>query len=204
MITVVLCIVIVCIRRYHRERDYKVAYNKTKLNTDVTKANTTDHLCSTNKAGGSYVPINPPYTKLCNKRSEDDYNYIQLNEFVQHSDLEDTIEMDTNLSCQVNTTNPAYGVSKGNTTTNTDPAYASSTGDSNIMNTDPAYTSSTGDSNIMNTDPAYASSTGDSNIMNADPVYASSTGDTNMMSPDTACGVSEDTATALTNSTTSQ
>ena len=37
MITIVLCIVIACMRRCHRERDYKVAYNTT--NTDVTSDN---------------------------------------------------------------------------------------------------------------------------------------------------------------------
>ena len=117
MITVVLCIVIVCMRRCHRERDYKVAYNTTKLNTDVTihnnpsyditKANTLDDSYSTINPGGSDVPItvNPSYnvpTKPYNKTSEDDYNYVQPNEFVQHSNLEDNIKMDTNPSYGVN------------------------------------------------------------------------------------------------------
>ena len=104
-------------RRCHRERHYKVAYNTTKLNTDVTidnnpsydvtKANTLDHSYSTIKPGGSDVPItiNPSYntpTKPYSKTSEDDYNYVQPNEFVQHSNLEDTIKMDTNPSYGVN------------------------------------------------------------------------------------------------------
>ena len=119
MITAVLCIVIVYMRRCHRERDYKVAYNTSKLNTDitmyidnnptydVTKANTLDHSYSTINPGGSDVPItiNPSYnvpTKPYNNASEDDYNYIQPDQFIQHSNLEDTIKMDTN---------PSYGVS---------------------------------------------------------------------------------------------
>ena len=105
-------------RRCHRERDYQVAYNTTKLNTgvtidnnpsyDVTKTNTLHHSYSTIKPGGSDVPItiNPSYnvpTKPYSKTSEDDYNYVQPNEFVQHSNLEDTIKMDTNPSYEVST-----------------------------------------------------------------------------------------------------
>ena len=60
-----------------------------------------------NNPGGSDVPItiNPSYnvhTKPYSKASEYDYDYIQPNEFIQHSDLEDTIRMETN---------PSYGVS---------------------------------------------------------------------------------------------
>ena len=117
MITVVLCIVIVYMRRCHRERHYKVTYNTTNLNADVTihnnpsydvtKANTLDHSYSTINPGGSDVPItiNPSYnvpTKPYSKTSEDDYNYVQPNEFVQHSNLEDNIKMDTNPSYGVN------------------------------------------------------------------------------------------------------
>ena len=119
MITVALCIVILCMRRCHRERGNKIASNTTKLNTDVTidnnpsydvtKANTLDHSYSTINPGGSDAPItiNSSYdvpTKPYSKASEDDYNYVQPNEFVQHSNLEDTIKMDTN---------PSYGVSTG-------------------------------------------------------------------------------------------
>ena len=60
-----------CIRRCHRERRYKVAYNTTKLNTHVTLnnnpsydvTNTLDHSYSTINPGGSNVPItiNPSY-----------------------------------------------------------------------------------------------------------------------------------------------
>ena len=106
------------IRRCHRERDYKVTYNTTKLNTDVTihnnpsydvtKANTLDHSYSTINPGGSDVPItiNPSYdvpTKPYSKTSEDNYNYVQPNVFVQHSELEGVIKMNTNpLSYGVN------------------------------------------------------------------------------------------------------
>ena len=118
MITAVLCIVIVCMRRCHRERDYKVAYNTTKLNTDVTinnnpsydvtKASALDYSYSTIKPQRLDVPItiNPSYdvpTKLYSKTSEDDYNYVQPNELVQHSNIEDTIKMDTNPSRGVST-----------------------------------------------------------------------------------------------------
>ena len=120
MITVVLCIVILCMRRCHRKGtfpvDNKVFYNTTKLNENVTiennpaydvaKANTVGSLYSTIKPGDSDVPIttNPSYsvpTKPYNKTSEDEYNHVQLN---QHSDLEDTIKMDAN---------PSYGVTTG-------------------------------------------------------------------------------------------
>ena len=119
MITVVLCIVILCMRRCHRKGtfpvDSKVFYNKTKLNEnvtidnnpayDVTKANTVGSLYSTIKPGDSDVPItaNPSYavpTKPYSKAASED-EYLQLN---QHSNFEDTIKMDTN---------PSYGVTTG-------------------------------------------------------------------------------------------
>ena len=117
MITVMLCIVIVCMRRCHMKEGSPVDDNTTKLNTDVTidnnpsydatKANTLDHSYSTINPGGSDVPItiNPSHnipTKPYSKTSEDDYNYVQPNELVQHSELEGTIKMQTN---------PSYGVS---------------------------------------------------------------------------------------------
>ena len=151
IVTAVLCIVIVCIRKSHEKGKFtlndKVLYNTTKLNTNVTieynpsydvaKVNTMDngstittgnsdfpitpnpsyctHNETPNKYGnrqsndprGSDVPItiNPSYnvhTKPCSKASEYDYDYVQPNELIQHSDLEDTIKMDTN---------PSYGVS---------------------------------------------------------------------------------------------
>ena len=120
MITVVLCIVIVCVRRSHRKGkfpvDDKVLYNTAKLNDnvviennpsyDVTKANTVGSLYSTIEPEDSDVPItaNPSYavpTKPYSKTSEDEYNYLQLN---QYPDLDDTIKMDTN---------PSYGVTTG-------------------------------------------------------------------------------------------
>ena len=116
MITVVLCIVILCMRRHCRKGtfpvDNQVFYNTTKLNEnviidnnpayDVTKANTVGSLYSTIKRGDSDVPItaNPSYavpTKPYSKAASEG-DYLQLN---QHSSLEDTIKMDTN---------PSYGV----------------------------------------------------------------------------------------------
>ena len=98
MITVVLCIVILCVRRSHRKGTFPVD-NTAKLNEnvtidnnpayDITKANTVGSLYSTIKPGDSDVPItanpsyvapNKPYSKAC----EDEYNYVQPN---QHSDL---------------------------------------------------------------------------------------------------------------------
>ena len=76
MITVVLCIAIVRMRRCHRKADNKVTCNTTKLNTDVTiddnpsydvtKANTVDISYNTIKPQGSDVPItsNPLYLKI--------------------------------------------------------------------------------------------------------------------------------------------
>ena len=115
-ITVVLCIVMVCMRRSYMKKGSPVDDNTTKLNTDVTidnnpsydvtKANTLDHSYNTINPGSSDVPItinrsfNVP-TKPYSKTSKDDYNYVQPNELVQHSELEGTIKMDTN---------PLYGV----------------------------------------------------------------------------------------------
>ena len=119
MITVALCIVILCMRRCHRKGtfpvDNRVLYNTTKLNDnvtidnnpayDVTKANTVGSLYSTIKPGDSDIPItaNPSYavpTKPYSKATSED-EYVQLN---QHSNFEDTIKMDTN---------PSYGVTTG-------------------------------------------------------------------------------------------
>ena len=117
MITVVLCIVILCMRRCHRKGtfpvDNRLFFNNTaKLNEnvtidnnpayDVTKANTVGSLYSTIKPGDSDVPItaNPLYnvpTKPYSKATSED-EYLQLN---QHSNLEETVKMDTN---------PSYGV----------------------------------------------------------------------------------------------
>ena len=121
MITVVLCIVILCMRRCHQKADNNVTQqcNTTGLNTDITihpnpsydvaKANTVDSLYNTIRPGDLVVPIttNPSYnvpTKPYNKASEDEYNYVQPNEFNQHSDLDGSIKIDTN---------PSYGVTTG-------------------------------------------------------------------------------------------
>ena len=117
MITVVLCIVIPCVRRHHRKGTFpnKVFYNTAKLNDnvaiennpayDVTKANTVDSSYSLIKPEDSDVPItaNPSYAVL--NTSKDEYNYVQPN---QYSGLEDSIKMDTN---------PSYGVTTGDIAT---------------------------------------------------------------------------------------
>ena len=117
MITLLLCIVMVCMRRSQMKKGSPVDDSATKLNTnvtidnnpscDVTKANTIDYSYSTTNPGGSDVPItiNPSYnvhTKPYSKTSEGIYNYVQPNELVQHSELEDTIKMQTNPSYGVN------------------------------------------------------------------------------------------------------
>ena len=123
MITVVLCIVILCMRRSYRKWtfpvDAKVLYNTTELNENVTIENNPsyDHVVKLNRVNnstikpvrGSDVPIttNPSYdvhTKPYSKTSEDEYSYVQSNKFFHHSDLDGTIKMDTD---------PAYGVSTG-------------------------------------------------------------------------------------------
>ena len=131
MITVMLCIVIVCIRRSHMKKGSTVDGNTTKLNTDltidnnpsydITKTNTSDHSYSTIKPQGSDVPItsNPSYnvpTKPYSKTSEDDYNYVQPNEFVQHLELEGTIKMQTNPSYGVNIQEERVAATSSDTT----------------------------------------------------------------------------------------
>ena len=103
-------------RRCYKKADKNVPYTTTELNKDVThhsnlsydiaKANTVDSLYDTIKPGDSDVPItsNPSYNVPTKPYSEDEYNYVQPNEYNQHSDLEDTIKMDTN---------PSYGLTTG-------------------------------------------------------------------------------------------
>ena len=112
-------------RRCYKKADKNVSYTITKLNKDVThhsnlsydiaKANTVDSLYDTIKPEHSDVLITsyPSYNVPTKPYSEDEYNYVQPNEYNQHSGLEDTIKMDTN---------PSYGV-----TTSEDRATAFST-----------------------------------------------------------------------------
>ena len=149
MITVVLCIVILCIRSCQRKGTFSVNenvsyYNTTNLNTDVTvesyplydiiKSTTMDN--STIK-----LDSNPSYnilTKPCIKASKDS----QPNELIQHN-LDETIEMETNPSYVVNTgdldetmkmeTNPSYGINTGDLDgtiqMEANPSYGIHTGD---------------------------------------------------------------------------
>ena len=128
IIIVVLCIVILCMRRSHRKKeDDKVTYSTNKLNTDVamnynpsydvTKANTVDYSYDTINPGGSDAPIttNPSYnvhTKPYSKTSEDDYNYVQPNELMQHSDVDGYIKIHPNIdqSHGITPTQDEYGV----------------------------------------------------------------------------------------------
>ena len=116
IIIALICIVILCMRRSSASPINDKAFTNTaKLSTnaniennsayDVSKVtNTEDYVCI--KPEDSDVPItaNPSYgvpTNLCRKESEDEYNYVQPNEFIQHPGLEGTIKIDTN---------PSYGV----------------------------------------------------------------------------------------------
>ena len=104
IITVVLCIVMLCIKRYHKNKassvDDQVSYSTTKLNTDVPIEHNPsyDVIKADNRTIKLYynIPIKP-YSKA----SEDECNYAQPN---QHSDLMETVKMDSN---------PSYGVSTG-------------------------------------------------------------------------------------------
>ena len=133
MITVVLCIVILCMRRSYRKKQFsmddKVYYDFTNLNTNVKLdhnpsyvATTPDHdtvaystvkprdfSVSITSNPSYYIPFtsNPSYNVPTKPYSEDEYNYVQPNEFDQHSDLDGSIEMDTN---------PSYGVGEDRTT----------------------------------------------------------------------------------------
>ena len=124
MTIIVLCIVILCVRRHHRRessQEYdKVFYDKTKLNTEVTiKCNpsyeatedeTTDYLPYSTINEDSDVPITtyssdavPPIS--CSKTISEEYDdTVQAKGFVQYSDVEDNIKMDTS---------PSHGVSIG-------------------------------------------------------------------------------------------
>ena len=110
MIIVVLCIMVLYVRRSYRKGDNKEIYSKSKHSTDVnvtmdnnpsydvTKANSMDYSYNTIYPGGSDAPIttNPSYnahTKPYSKTSEDDYNYVQPNELMQHSDVDGYIKI---------------------------------------------------------------------------------------------------------------
>ena len=111
MIIVLLCIVVLCMRRSHRKEDKNVSCNTAQLNTDVNFENNPSYdATQVIEPRDSDVPftINPSYsvsTRSYSKTSE--YimcDYIQPDEFTQHSDLDGSIQMDTN---------PSYGVSIG-------------------------------------------------------------------------------------------
>ena len=128
MIIVVLCVVILCMRRSHmKKEDDKITYTTSKLNTDVTmdsnpsydvtKVDTVNYSYDTINPGGSDVPIttNPYYnvhTKPYSKTSEDDYNYVQPNELMQHSDVGGYIKINPNVDlCHgISPTQDEYGV----------------------------------------------------------------------------------------------
>ena len=147
MITVVLCIVILCMRRCHQKMDNNVSYNKTK------HANL--------HPGDLDVPIdaNPSYhipTKPYSKTSEEEYVYAQPETsedayiYVQPNDEfndQKTIKM---------TANPSYGVttvddiesnrpSHNATTKEYDYAYAT---DNRHLHNNTATTSTTDNTNV--------------------------------------------------------
>ena len=127
MIILLMCIVIVCVRRCDVSPvDDKEFNQTTKINTDVniednpahdvTKASSEDYIDI--KPGDSDIPMttNPSYgvpAKLCRKPSEDEYGYVQPNEFIQHTGLESTIKMDTNPSYGIHTANNGLSSNEG-------------------------------------------------------------------------------------------
>ena len=136
IITVMLCVVILYVKRYHKSKassvDGRVSYSATKLKMDVPIEQNPSYDVdvvkvdnSTSKPGNSdgvNLYYNTP-VKTYNKTSEDESNYAQPS---HHSDLMKTVKMDTNPSYGISTigedvnmdTNPSYGVSikEGSTT----------------------------------------------------------------------------------------
>ena len=125
MITVVLCIVILCMRRSYRkkklstdDKDFANLNNDVKLDHNPSYVVTTpdtvaystvkprDSSVSITSNPSYYIPLtsNPSYNVHTKPYSEDEYNYVQPNEYNQHSE---SVEMDTN---------PSYEVGKDRTT----------------------------------------------------------------------------------------
>ena len=105
-------------RRSHGKKGLHVVNNSAKPDDviiknnpspDVTKADTVDYIYDdTINPGGSDAPVttNPCYdvhTKPYSKTSEDDYEYIQPNEFIPNQHSEGTIKVDTNPPYGTNT-----------------------------------------------------------------------------------------------------
>ena len=122
IMTVVLCIVILCMRRSHGKKESHVVDNTTKLKVNVTtenyptyddtKADTVDNVYDTINPGGSDAPIttNPSYnihTKPLSKTSENKYSYMYVqpnsSKFIGHSDVQGIIKMDADPSYGANT-----------------------------------------------------------------------------------------------------
>ena len=141
MIIVFLCVMILCIIRCHKKEGKKVSCNTAQLNTDVSIENNPSY--DVNSVRHSVVPItaNPSYsdpTRPYSKISEDTYNYVQPNEFAQHSGLDRPIEMETN---------PSYGVRIGKEkstalSTTSDTRTYQSSHDATAMEYDDDYASS--------------------------------------------------------------
>ena len=115
MIILVLCIVILCIRRSHRKKGSNATDNTTKLNTNVTMDHNPSYDIAmdnnpsydVSKVDYSYDTINPRdsdlsmttnpsyniHTKPYSKTSEDEYNYVQPNELIQHLELDGYIKI---------------------------------------------------------------------------------------------------------------
>ena len=146
IITVVLCIVILCSKRSYRNRTSSVdnQYSGTKVNTDVTIEHNPSYDVikmdnSTIKSGDLNVS-DPSCSTPTKPYSEDEYNFTQ---YVHHSDLREMIKMDINPSYGVSTggsseaikmdSNPSYGVSTGNSSEaikmDSNPSYGVSTGE---------------------------------------------------------------------------
>lgn len=97
MVTSLLCIVILCLRKSQSKGtpvDDKVPYSMTELNTDV--------IIKRNPSYDVIKPIAVEYsepisscTMSYSKTNQEEYSYVQPNEFMQHSDSGEVIRMST-------------------------------------------------------------------------------------------------------------
>ena len=123
MIIVMLCIMILCMRRSYRKKQFSMddkVCDFTDLNADVkldhnhnpsyvvdtpdtvyySTVKPQDSSVSITNNPSYYTPVtsNPSYNVPAEPYSEDEYNYVQPNEFNQYSELDG---LDTNPSCKV-------------------------------------------------------------------------------------------------------
>ena len=146
IIVVFLCIVILCMIKLHRKESKEVPCNAAQLNTDVTMENNPSydvtqvnsvtnpiHLDIPITANPSYSVPTRPYSKI----SEDTYNYVPPNEFIQHPGLDRPVEMETNPSYEV-----CIGKEKSTALSTTSDTRTYQSHDATAMEYDDVYVSS--------------------------------------------------------------